>query len=286
MATVNERPGTNWAASISKDNRSVTIAWVVSGAADLESAMALAEAQSLSTYPSILGATIGGVDLIEELRTDQNTGLRDYEIGVKYSNGDKEKQEGDEVTTFSTTGGTSKITQSLGTTKYRNDGTSQEGPPLLPGDPPEFYGAINVTDNGPEGCEIVVPKLEMSVKKYRSPAFITSANVKAISDLTGKTNDTTFKGFEAGEVLFLGAEGEQKGDKPAEVTYKFGLSPNVTFDNLAGAANVEKKGWQYLWFYYELRKDGTSERLARFPVAVYVETVYESDDLSQLGLGS
>ena len=96
---------------------------------------------------------------------------------------------------FDTTGGTVPVTNS-------RHPTAKYAPPGLQA--ADFKGAINVTDNGVEGVDIVIPQLRFTID-YMWPwngqlaDFV--AYVKQLYGLTGKTNDTKFYGFAAGEVF-------------------------------------------------------------------------------------
>ena len=115
-----------------------------------------------------------------------------------------------------------------------------------------------------------------------------------MSTLTGTVNDADFRGFQSGEVLFLGASGSQqwdedKGDGPWSLSYKFVANANqgagktfpaITIGSIEG---IEKDGHDYLWVKYE---DSLSQNsVLKLPKAVYVNRVYRRDDFAQLGIG-
>ena len=153
MASAGQRPGYNLSLKFGVDGRSAEVPYVVRNCLNINEAFEVALNTANAEIPVLMGMTPSGLSLIEELRTDPNTGLLDYEIGVAYSDGEKEKKEGDEETTFDTSGGTEKRTQSLYTTAYAPPGQT----------PPNFHGAINVTEHGVEGVEQPSPKLEITI---------------------------------------------------------------------------------------------------------------------------
>ena len=58
--------------------------------------------------------------------------------------------------------------------------------------------------------------------------------------MTGKVNDASFKGLDAGECLFLGASGSKRGEKDWEIAFRFAGSENCaglnTGDEITGKA--------------------------------------------------
>jgi len=61
--------------------------------------------------------------------------------------------------------------------------------------------------------DITVPVYSFSETHYNSLAFVTESYKQTLFGLTGKVNNAAFKGFAAGEVLFLGASGSKRGDE-------------------------------------------------------------------------
>ena len=102
--------------------------------------------------------------------------------------------------------------------------------------------------------------------------------------LTGKVNNAAFRGFAAGEVLFLGAQGSKTGTGDWSISYRFAASPNVANLTVGDITVTEKRGWDYLWVSYADSKDDTAKRLVKKPVAAYVEQVYGYADFSLLGI--
>jgi hypothetical protein len=177
---------------------------------------------------------------------------------------------------FDTTGGTQHKTQAEAERKY---GTNA----------PDQQKAIGVDGNGVNGVDIVVPALQWQ-EQYDVPnAYITAAYVRGLAGLTGTTNNAAFRGFEAGEVLFVGCSGSQewddeKGKGPWSLSYRFVASKNVTGETIGSIIGIEKKGHEYLWVRYEDSVSGSN--LLKTPKAVYVNKVYKDADFSALGIGT
>jgi hypothetical protein len=59
--------------------------------------------------------------------------------------------------------------------------------------------------------------------------------------LTGRVNNSAFKGFAAGECLFLGAAGTKRASGDWEITFRFAASPNVTGLTIGDITGIDKK---------------------------------------------
>jgi hypothetical protein len=115
-----------------------------------------------------------------------------------------------------------------------------------------------------------------------TPAY--KATLYAIA--AAPVNNATWRGFAAGEVLFKGASGQQRGEEDWAVTFKFEASPNATGLTVGDITGISKKGWEYLTVLYEDAELGTPKKIVPKPVAVYVNQVYGSSNFSGLGIGS
>jgi len=182
---------------------------------------------------------------------------------------------GESLFSFDTGGGTQHITQSIATiSSYSADATQ-----------PDFHGAINVTHDNVEGVDITVPVYNFSETHYLAAATVTSGYKGTLFGLTGKVNNASFRGLAAGECLFLGASGSQRGNgEDWEITFRFAGSPNRTGIDVGPISGIAKKGWEYMWVRYKDAVDDTY--LIQIPSHVYVEKVYDLGDFSGLGIGS
>jgi hypothetical protein len=189
---------------------------------------------------------------------------------------------------FDTSGGSQHITQASGGTA--NGGIATSNPERRYGqNAPDMKGAIGVDGDSVNGVDIVVPALTWT-ETYDVPhSYVTSNYIRSVAALTGSVNNGTFRGFSAGEVLFLGASGSQewddeKGNGPWSLSFKFVASPNVTGQQIGDITGIEKKGHEYLWVRYEDAVD--SNTLVKKPKHVYVNKVYRDGSFSGLGIGT
>ncbi len=218
--------------------------------------------------------------------------------------------EDDTEYTFDTTGGTKHITQSLATmARY-----------ALPGeDAPDFQGAIGVSEDSVEGCDVPERKFEFTETHYFDDTFVTAGYKKLLYLLTGRFNNADFKGLAAGECMFMGATGSKRGDEKWAITYRFSGAENIVdqsigqdlppygdpysdpsgdpglslidpYDggdfNTGVITGINALGWDYVWIRYGDFQDDTAFALVKRPIAVYVERVSRPGDFSLMGIGT
>lgn len=188
------------------------------------------------------------------------------------------QESGDSVYNFDTGGGTQHITHSLDTISKTVAGE---------GTAPDYKNAIGVSGDGEVGgVDIIVPVYNFSETHIFDDADVTGAYKADLFLLTGEVNNANFKGFSAGEVLFLGAAGTKRGDDDWEIGYRFSALPNLT-DIVIGDITVpSKKGWEYIWVLFDDEQDTSAEKKVQRPRAAYVEKVYELGDMADLLIGT
>lgn len=213
-----------------------------------------------------------------------------WQLTVNYS---KDGVEDDEQTgpirrsrSFDTAGGQEHITQAIAG-KVSEKGKT---PNVTDGENVIGFDGENVN-----GVDIVVPQLSWT-ENYEVPSSYVKADyIKKVSQATGTTNSAAFRGFNKGEVLFLGCSGSQewdkdKGDGPWALSYKFAVSPNAGQGETLPALtigeieNIEKKGHEYLHTYYE--DDVKDNKIWKVPKIVWVHQVYRESNFADLGIGT
>lgn len=162
-------------------------------------------------------------------------------------------------------------------------------------------GAIGVTpDLDVEGIDVVVPKLALSMRKLFNPAAVNTEYIKNLARITGRTNHAAFKGYEAEELLFLGARGQMQGIY-FMIEFVFDASENIDDFVIPGTGDLlgedpddekwkrnalVKKGHDYFWVWYK-REVKDDEKVVRpTPVIAYVDRVYDAADFSIMGIGT
>lgn len=194
-----------------------------------------------------------------------------WEAEVRYSINKRQEQSDSVKWSFETSGGTAHAQQSISTIEaYMAAGYAET----------DFHGAIGVTKDSVEGCDITVPVLQLRGTIILPAASVAIGNIAAWSYLTGRTNNATWKGFNAGEVLSLGAAGQERGEDDWEVSFVFACGPNLTDLTVGSITGIAKKAWEYLWVRYELDDAGAGKFMVQKPVQVNVEQVYFPGDFS------
>jgi len=247
------------------DNETITSEYVVSGTTDEFAAQAALDAYAAVLVGALVKQNARITGRISEDKWDGEVSWGKIEP----------PQTGESVLSFDTSGGQAHITQSLGTVAYAPFGQI----------PPDFHGAIGVTENSVEGVDIPYGGFNFSYTHYFDPALITNAYLLTLAALSYHVNNAPFKGFAAGEVLYLYATGSQRGQDQWEISYKFSASPNAVGLSIGNITGIAKGGHQYLWARYQDVEDTTAKRLVKRPIAAYVEQVYQYGNLALLGIG-
>lgn len=289
MATLGEKPK-GIKIKGGRNGKTAEIQYVCRNATDPFEAYLLAKstAASLSSLVALAGLSLGEIT-VDEHRTDFNTGLQDYIVLVTFSDSEdnKEREEGQETISWSTIGGTEKITQALFQARYSPPGFDPARPT------PDVGDAINVTSDGVQGVEQPASKLEFTINHWYNPAFLTDDFLKLVSDKTGWMNSVAWRSFQPGELLFLGgqaAEYSPSQRKPVKVSMNFSGSANATdiVVTRPDGHNITvdtKKGWDYLWVMYQKTVETDSKTTIQIPRGAYVATTkHEMDFAAELGL--
>jgi hypothetical protein len=177
---------------------------------------------------------------------------------------------------FETGGGNTHITHSIATVQSIKLGG---------GTAPNNNNAIGWNGREIAGCDIISPVYNFSETHVLAAVDVDAAYKLALFRATGKVNNAGFKGFATGEVLFLGASGSLRTtENEWEISYRFAASENATGLSVGGITGINKKGWEYLWLYFQ--DEVSQDVLVKKPLAAYVEQVYQTADFSTIGIGT
>ena len=243
--------------------------------ADNEGA-ALSAARTKAAGESFEDMELDGVEVTERVNKDT------WKVKAVWKSEGEEEEDDDDVEesssfAFDTGGGTMHRNQSLRTVSK------------VPNDAPDFNGAIEVDNEGNvNGVDVTMPVLNFTETHVMNASRVTTSYKKNVAAITGTVNRSGFRGFSAGEVLFLGASGTKRGkknDSPWEITFRFAVSPNQSSLQVGKLKVSQKKGWDYLWVRYADKVADNKKNVIKEPVAAYVEQVYPEGDFGNLGLG-
>lgn len=173
---------------------------------------------------------------------------------------------------WDTSGHTEHITQSID--------LQERYPPTAA----DFEGAINVSGDAVQGIDVVRPAMRYSETWIFPVSVAMSCTfIKAAYRLTGTVNKSTFRCFDAGECLFVGARGQWQEDQPyVTVNFEFeARANNPEYYPWDGAGfTFSKKGWEHVWLRYE---DGVSANsLIKRPIAAYKSIVFKEREWGDL----
>ena len=252
----------------------IEIPYLVFGAADEDVALAAARVKAAAR-------TISGMSL-SSLEIDERVNGTTWRVKAAYSQtstdgGDDDEGEDETYSTsFDTGGGTMHLNQSYGTVSK------------TPNDAPDFGGAIGVDGDGNiAGVDVTMPVFNFEETHTLSGTVVTGSWKKKVASLTGTVNSGSFRGFSAGEVLFLGASGSKRSKKTTaswEITFRFAVSANRTSLKVGDLTVSSKRGWDYLWVSYKTSVAANGKSLVKKPSAAYVEKVYPDGDFGTLGI--
>jgi len=177
---------------------------------------------------------------------------------------------------FSTTGGSFHVTHSKSTVNR------------YPSTAVDYKQAINVRTNGNDldidGADIIIPALKLTYTFNHPQGFVNESHARNLASITGCVNDSVFRGFAAGEVLFLGADGSDGTNSEAEVACHFACESNLQALVIGAVTGIEKNGHDLLWV--NSKKDTDSGKPTVVPLGVYIERVYRRVNLAAaLGWG-
>lgn len=200
-----------------------------------------------------------------------------FKVVVRYQlhNTTEDGDDPETVYTFDTGGGTQHITQSISTRDR------------FPTSSPDYEGAIGYDGESVAGADIITPQYNFTETHFLPRTIVTETFRARLARKTGMYNNDPFRGFDPGEVLFLGASGVRRGDGRDdlwEITYRFAVSQNRSSFTVGSIFVAFKKGWDYMWVRYADEVDAAASQVIKRPVAVYIEQVYESGNFSALGI--
>ena len=214
--------------------------YYVSDATSKQDAMKAVWADSPATYEGVPRSSI---------RFDSWVDDNNCEITVSYqksssssSPGQSDDTDGGSSFTFDCGGGSKHVVRSL-TRQRQIKGTV---------DPGLFIDWNGKTGNQSEikGVEVPEAQLRETYVKNMKPSRLTTKWRKRIADLVGCVNASAFKGWQRGEVMFLGCSfsGNTEADDVIPVSFNFMIQPNEDSVVIAdGVPAFSKEGFEYPW---------------------------------------
>jgi hypothetical protein len=253
----NERPDSRaW----TTDPPSVTYRYKATGQQD----DGIVRAYALSATPLVIFADVG--TLYRGNVQIEPDGHKQYLVSVPY--GPRKRETGSSTFRFDTTGATINVKAAKQhIASYPSGGSANP-----------HKGSIGVTKDGNvEGAEIVIPALKL-IYTFKHPAgVINESHARALAGVTGMTNASPFRGFAAGELLYLGSTGEDGSETEASVEYVLVASANATI-SVGDITGIFKGGHHLLWIEFKNEVDGGKPAVQ--PERVHIERVYDPVDFA------
>lgn len=249
---------------------SVEIPYVVFEVADEDAALSAVLAETPRTY---------GALPLESVEIDSRENATTYKVNAIYkketsSSDDDDDDDPETTVSFDCGGGSKHMTHSLRQT--RAFGTKDAG------------GAIGW--NGKSGSEMEITGIDIPTAQLRETytrvmklSRISTSFKRNVAALVGKVNSGGFKGWSAGEVMFLGMSYScpDKRSTKVSVAFNFAIQPNESGARVGGKS-VSKKGFEYVW---ALSKTSAENGAPKAEVeAIYVDQVCEYASFGALGL--
>lgn len=158
------------------------------------------------------------------------------------------------------------IKQSLSTVSTYQSGTAIN-----------YNKAIDVDGSGTvNGVSVGRPISSFSLSYYPAWAVVTDAWKRSVMNLAGKVNSTSYFGYNAGEVRFVGCTGKARNGTDWELSFRFDVRLNRSGLTIGSFSNIAADGWDVIWVSNEL--DIASGKYLPKPYQVNVERVFERAD--------
>ena len=144
-------------------------------------------------------------------------------------------------------------------------------------------------DSEISGVEVPTAQLRETYTKVMPLSRLTTQYKRNVADMVGCVNSTKFKGWEAGEVMFLGMSysAPDKSSSRVTVTYNFLIQRNerVTINFTNGTTTTyDKKGFQYVWSISREAYDEKNKQPSVVLKGEFLADVCKYKDFGELGL--
>lgn len=273
----------------SHSESSATIYYIVSGTDDDATACKSAYEFASETFSSIPKKSVA----ISERLTDNQWKIEVHYGSKRSSGGGSDEEDDDEgestaeenSVNFDCSAGTKHVTQAISQTcVYAAKGESK--------DSADVAAAIPIGWNGKDGSESEASGVDVSngelretYTKVMSKSKVTGTSWKRkVAQLVGKVNSGSFKGWAAGEVMFLGCSYSAPSNDSSRVavSFHFAIRLNESNATVAGQKVGDVKGFEYLWALTDDEvMDGERKRKVK---KIYKSVVCESDGFGSLGV--
>lgn len=257
--------------SIDKTGRctAAEISYLVSGVTD--------EDDALATALEMVSATCRGLSL-DGISIDARENSSTYRVNVLY------KSNGDAFDNSSESDAARLSFDCSGGTRHVNHAISQR----------RVFGNIDAGTaigwNGKLGDQMEVLGVDMPTAQMREvyektirKSRLNTAFKRKLARMTGAVNSRSFKGWNPGEVMFMGASfSAADSTSSVMVSYNFAIQENENGAEVAGINIGNVQGWEYIW---PITSTAAGNNAPGINIdAIYVAKVAKYADLNELGV--
>ncbi len=264
-----------WSATSADTCTSAEITYLVFGAETKKAAVDAVLADAPSDYYGMY---------LKEVRFEEYTDDGDIELSAVYATSDTSSSSSDEeeeetpTMSFECSTGSMHVTTAIAQT--RKYGTKDAGMAI-------GWNGKSGEDSEVAGVDIPTAQLRETYTQTISSSKFTNDYKRKLAGVVSKVNSTAFKGWYAGEVMFMGWGYTAPTDDDADVTvtFNFSIQMNETKVAFAGQTIDAKKGFEYIWVINKSKTDTTGIPSNEVE-AIYVAQVCKTADFGVLGLGA
>ena len=205
-----------------------------------------------------------------------------YEMSSSGGSGDRNNgytEEDDQTVSFDCSGGTKHVTRAYQQKRVYGGNFDDANCGI-------GWNGKTGSDSNFAGVDIPTADMRLTYTKVlsRSKAFSTDYQ-RNVASVVGNINNAPFKGWQTGEVMFLGCSystPEKSRDK-ITVTFNFRIQQNEKNASISGIPIGKKYGFDYIWV-----RSGTVVNSSSLPEnkieSIYLSRVCEFADFRKLGL--
>lgn len=208
------------------------------------------ELEALQAVRTVVPDAVGAASL-QFLEIEELLDLRHFKIRVEYSDesssggtsGDDPDDDKPTVS-FNCGGGTRHVTFALEQRMVK----SSDAPDIDIGTGINWNGAKGA-DSQFDGVDVPSANLEETYTKVMRMSQLTTSFKRRVAALVGTVNSGSFKGWDAGEVMFLGCtySGRDKRSEKVSVNFNFAIKMNETNAKLDDLKLGDVDGWDFVW---------------------------------------
>ncbi len=150
------------------------------------------------------------------------------------------------------------------------------------GTAPSYRGAIGVTRDSVAGVDIPSPSADYTYT-HQVTGFSWD-DYRVLESLRSTTNFSTWRGWQPGEVMYLGTSGSWSTNSFWKLTHRFAVRRNKYAVRVSEDIVIPfVGGWEYLWTTY--RDDTAPGAFLQIPTNTYVERVLRRGNFLDIGIG-